>query len=188
MNKPLMMALAASLTATLWAATHDGGETVEAVKSSGASASPARSSSGSASGLRAREPVTAPAKVAAAASLPSMTLVQDIAAWKQREAIGLKPQSELKAWGASLPPPPPPPVTQKVVHAEPPPPQAPRFPHQWVGRFNDMAVVSGPQQTWVVAQGQVIDGQWRIDRIRDRQMQLTYLPFKQAQTVAMRTP
>ena len=188
MNKPLMMTLVASLTATLWAATHEGGETVDAVKSSGASSSPARSSSRSAPNAVSREHAVAPDRLAAA-SQPSVNLVQDISAWKQREPIGLKPQGELKAWGPSLPPPPPPPpVSKQVVHVEPPPPQAPRFPHQWVGRFNDMAVVSGPQQTWVVAQGQVIDGQWRVDQIRDRQMQLTYLPFKQAQTVAMRTP
>ncbi|MDE2594154.1 MAG: hypothetical protein KGL57_07930 [Burkholderiales bacterium] len=188
MNKPLMMVLVASLTATLWAATHEGGETVEAVKSSGASASPARAISRPAPESRGAREHAVPDRMAAA-SQPNLNLAQDIAAWKQREPIGLKPQGELKAWGPSLPPPPPPPpVSKQVAHVEPPSPQAPRFPHQWVGRFNDMAVVSGPQQTWVVAAGQVIDGQWRIDQIRDRQMQLTYLPFKQAQTVAMRTP
>lgn len=187
MNKPLMAVLAASLAATLWAATHEGGDTVEAVKSSGAAASPARSSSRHEPQTRETRRVVM-AEPATAASQSSLTLVQDIAAWKQRDPIGLKPDRDLKAWGPSLPPPPPPPPVVKAAQLEPPAPQAPRFPHAWVGRFNDMAVVSGPQQTWVVAAGQVIDGQWRIDQIRDRHMQLTYLPFKQAQTVAMRTP
>lgn len=193
MRKPLLIALVAALAATLWAASHDGGDTVEAVKSSGASASPGRKGEGSLptkpTSLVARS-IAPVASVAArgGASQPALTLTQDIAAWKQREPIGLKTDGELKAWGASLPPPPA--VIQPVIKqvSAPPPPQAPRFPHAWVGRFNDMAVVAGPLSTWVVAEGQVIDGQWRIDQIQGQQMQLTYLPFKQAQTVAMQTP
>jgi hypothetical protein len=78
-------------------------------------------------------------------------------------------------------------IVSKVDRAQEAP-KAPRFPHAWVGRFNDMVVVAGPQSTWVLAEGQVIEGQWRVDQIRDRQMQLTYLPFQQVQTVAMQTP
>ncbi len=177
MRKPLWLALALALGATLWVASHDGGDTVEAVKSSGASASPATGRAGQAER-------SAPAQVARKLAVPA-PLALDIVAWKQREPIGLKPEAELRAWGASLPPPPPVVAVAKVA---PPPPQAPRFPHAWVGRFNDMAVVSGPQSTWVLAEGQVIDGQWRVEHIRDRQMQLIYLPLNQAQTVAMQTP
>ena len=68
---------------------------------------------------------------------------------------------------------------------------APPFPHAWVGRFNDpaqRAIVSGADSTWVVAVGDVIDGQWRIDQIQERQMSLTYLPLQQRQTVAMKAP
>lgn len=185
----MWLALALALGATLWVASHDGGDTVEAVKSSGASASPAMGRVGQAER-------SAPAQVARKLAVPppvsgsapggrEATLAQDIVAWKQREPIGLKPEAELRAWGPSLPPPPPVVAVAKVA---PPPPQAPRFPHAWVGRFNDMAVVSGPQSTWVLAEGQVIDGQWRVEHIRDRQMQLIYLPLNQAQTVAMQTP
>ena len=82
---------------------------------------------------------------------------------------------------------------------------APRFPHAWVGRFNDesvaaaasgasgvaaqpvqRAILNGPETTWVVRAGDVIEGQWRVDRIQDRTMSLTYLPLKQQQTVVMR--
>ena len=187
MRQPIWIALIVALAATLWAGAHEGGDTVEPVKSSGASASPARSAKGS--GHEGASHRVAAVSVQPAASRVSLTLAQDIAAWKQREPLGLKPESELKAWGPSLAPPPViKPVTKVVDAAPPPPPQAPRFPHQWVGRFNDMAVVAGPNSTWVLAAGQVIDGQWRIDQIQDRRMQLTYLPFQQAQTVAMQTP
>jgi len=78
---------------------------------------------------------------------------------------------------------------------------APRFPHAWVGRFNDeaspgaasqpapataRAILAGPSSTWVVAVGDVIEGQWRVDQIQERQMRLTYLPLQQSQTVAMK--
>ena len=185
-RKPIWIALIVALAATLWAGAHEGGDTVEPVKSSGASASPARSAKGSAHEGPSRRVAAVAAQPAA--SQVSLTLAQDIAAWKQRAPLGLKPDGELKAWGPSLPPPPVTKPVAKTVDVAPPPPQAPRFPHQWVGRFNDMAVVSGPNRTWVLAAGQVIDGQWRIDHIQDRRMQLTYLPFQQAQTVAMQTP
>ena len=50
------------------------------------------------------------------------------------------------------------------------------------------AVIAGPQATWVLAAGEVIDGQWRIDRIDPRGLTLTYLPLQLPQTVAMKTP
>ena len=188
MRNGMKIALAGALAATLWVATQEDGGTVEPVKTAGASskrgsaAAPARAS-----------------RAAAADAVPgndsntgkrSPGLIDAVAHWKDRPAIELKPATQLKGWGPSLPPPPPPPpkVNRQVADAPPPPPKAPRFPHAWVGRFNDMAVLSGPQQTWVMAAGDVIEGQWRIDRIDETQIQLTYLPLKQAQTVAMKTP
>lgn len=50
------------------------------------------------------------------------------------------------------------------------------------------AVIAGPQATWVLAAGEVIDGQWRIDRVGPRGLELTYLPLQLPQTVAMKTP
>lgn len=183
MRKPLWMALVAVLASTLWVASQDDGDTVEAVKSSGAAASPANRTPSTAaqpaSGVR-------PSRWGASDAAPaSSDLPRVVEAWRQREAIALKDEGQLKAWGPSLPPPPV--MVQKTVRAEEAP-RAPRFPHTWVGRFNDMVVVAGPQSTWVLAEGQVIEGQWRVDQIRERQMQLTYLPYQQVQTVAMQTP
>lgn len=124
-----------------------------------------------------------------------------------RDGVAVADQSfkPALAW-ASTAPPAPPPMRQRVEEEAPPPlppPMAPRFPHAWVGRFNDdaplqaassasaplpvaRAVLTSPQSTWVVRVGDVIEGQWRIDRIQDRTMSLTYLPLQQQQTVVMR--
>ncbi len=135
-------------------------------------------------------------------------LTQGIVRWQARWQTGLASPApgkvaDTSAWRSVQSPPPPRAV---VVDPGPPPvPTAPPFPHAWVGRFNDepvamaasaasgpvsqviaRAVLVGPQSTWVVRAGDVIEGQWRIDRIQDRTMSLTYLPLKQQQTVAMR--
>jgi hypothetical protein len=141
----------------------------------------------------------------------SAALVSGVNQWQNRLAsAGDSPQVKLgqqtHAWRSMQPPPPPPPPPPpKVVEAPPPPPMAPRFPHAWVGRFNDevpaaaasgasgaatpptqRAVLTSAQSTWVVRVGDVIEGQWRVDRIQDRTMSLTYLPLMQQQTVVMR--
>ncbi len=90
------------------------------------------------------------------------------------------------AWAAQAPPPPP---VEAAPPAPPPPPMAPPFPHAWVGRYVDnavRAVVAGPAQTWVVQAKDVLDGQWRVDAIEERQMRLTYLPLQQSQTVNLK--
>lgn len=115
-------------------------------------------------------------------------LVQSVAQWQSRQPLlPLTPDAGMP-WASQRPPPPPP---VETVSAVPPPPTAPPFPHAWVGRFNDSAnraIVAGTDSTWVVAVGDVIDGQWRIDQIQERQMSLTYLPLQQHQTVAMKAP
>jgi hypothetical protein len=135
-------------------------------------------------------------------------LIDGVTRWRQRMNAGDAERAHQKvvvAWASTLPPPSPPPPKplNEPPPAPPPPPMAPRFPHAWVGRFNDedsvqvadaasavapvaRAVLSGPQSTWVVRAGDVIEGQWRVDRIQDRTMSLTYLPLKQQQTVVMR--
>ncbi|MCH8180495.1 MAG: hypothetical protein IIA02_12035 [Proteobacteria bacterium] len=55
-----------------------------------------------------------------------------------------------------------------------------------VARPIQRAVLAGPVATWVVKEGDVIEGQWRVDRIQDRSMSLTYLPLQQSQTVSMK--
>jgi hypothetical protein len=68
-------------------------------------------------------------------------------------------------------------------------PVAPPFPHAWVGRYVDdvpRAVITGASSTWVLKVGDVIEGQWRIDTIRERQLGVTYLPLHKALSVNMK--
>lgn len=125
----------------------------------------------------------------------SQALMQGVVAWQTRAASGPDlAGGQPMAW-ASLKPPAP--VAQTASQMTPQRPVAPTFPHAWVGRVNDealspsspmvpRAVLVGPQTTWVVRAGDVIEGQWRIDLIQDRSMRLTYLPLQQQQTVAMK--
>ncbi|WP_052162257.1 hypothetical protein [Aquabacterium sp. NJ1] len=141
-------------------------------------------------------------------------LTQGVVRWQARwqtaqASPASGPMADATAWRSVQPPPPPPPPRVAVDPGPPPAPTAPPFPHAWVGRFNDepvamaasgvasgasapvsqavaRAVLAGPQNTWVVRAGDVIEGQWRVDRIQDRTMSLTYLPLKQQQTVVMR--
>lgn len=127
-------------------------------------------------------------------------LVERVQAWQAQraEAQTLPPARVMSAaapsgWAAALPPAPPPPRASRAEEAAP---VAPPFPHQWVGRFDDeasggtkalrRAVISGAVSTWVAREGDVIEGQWRIDQIQERHMRLTYLPLQQSQTVAMK--
>lgn len=69
-------------------------------------------------------------------------------------------------------------------------PQAPAFPHAWVGRVVDdmpRAVIAGPQRTWVLRTGEVLDGQWRLDALGERQLSFTYLPLQQTVLVSARS-
>jgi hypothetical protein len=138
----------------------------------------------------------------------SAALVAGVNQWQRRLASSSDSQQaklDQQGWRSMQPPPPPPPKVVVEAPPPPPPPMAPRFPHEWVGRFNDVAaapaasgasgpaaqpiqraVLAGAQSTWVVRVGDVIEGQWRIDRIQDRTMSLTYLPLMQQQTVVMR--
>lgn len=51
-----------------------------------------------------------------------------------------------------------------------------------------MAVLTSPQNTWVVKAGELIEGQWRVDTVRPTSVTLTYLPLSQQQTVSMKQP
>lgn len=156
-------------------------------------------------GPRAKTAAPRPSDKRAPAMEPWLAdgLTQGVTQWQARLArTGASRAGEPDAWRSVQPPPP----RAAVADPGPPPaPTAPPFPHAWVGRFNDeavamaasgasapasqviaRAVLAGPQSTWVVRAGDVIEGQWRIDRIQDRTMSLTYLPLKQQQTVVMR--
>lgn len=208
MRTPLMIGLAAVLGATLWLSSQDegdgGADAVEVVTSRRpADAAPASPGTRAPDATSPNATSSKATSTAAPASNPAAavqaSLQSGLGGWLARrtEATTLPPARPMtaatpSAWSAQLPPPPPAP--RRVAQEAPPPPMAPRFPHAWVGRFNDesasrplqRAVVSGPVSTWVVSAGDVIEGQWRVDRIQGHTMSLTYLPLQQSQIVSMK--
>lgn len=80
-----------------------------------------------------------------------------------------------------VPPPPP-----KV---EPPPkPTAPPLPFTFMGRYQDAKAASVVMLTkgdrlYTVSEGDVIDDTYRVDRISDKAVELTYLPLQTKQSL-----
>lgn len=81
------------------------------------------------------------------------------------------------------PPPPPPPAPP------PAPPQAPSLPFSYLGKQlldGHWTVFLGQQdKTYIVQVGDVIGDAYKIERIAPPHLTLTYLPLKQAQTLAI---
>jgi hypothetical protein len=124
------------------------------------------------------------------ASTPSPQQARELAGWAMAwQARASEPWSATRpearwSWASQQPPPPPPPPVQEAAE-----PMAPSFPYAWVGRYVDdapRAVIAGPNRTWVLRQGDVIDGQWRLGAVAERQLTVTYLPLNQDQTVALK--
>ena len=78
------------------------------------------------------------------------------------------------------PPPPPPPKP-----APPPPPGAPPLPFAVIGKSLEegkwQVFLASGERTHIAADGAVIDGAWRVERIAPPLMTLTYLPLNQVQ-------
>ncbi len=200
MKSPLLIALALALGATFWLqqGEDDGTDLVADRRASARPQHADRPASTADRPARAAAPAT---NNAVAPDAPGAWLARSVQAWQERrqQADALPPARTMtaaapSAWGAVVPPPPPaPPKQDRVADASP---VAPPFPHQWVGRFDDeagpgskplrRAVISGSVSTWVVREGDVIEGQWRVDQIQERLVRLTYLPLQQSQTVAMK--
>lgn len=83
-----------------------------------------------------------------------------------------------------VPPPPPPP--------EPPPPPpvptAPPLPFTYLGRYEDaptrLAILVKGERMYTVAEGDVIEDTYRIERVTSGMVELTYLPLDIKQTLS----
>ncbi len=91
----------------------------------------------------------------------------------------------LAAWG-QLPAPPRqvrPRQQATLAAAAPAPPAAPPLTYRYVGRFVEdgrpRAMLVSPQRSLLVAEHELIDGQWRVERIADGQVDLLWLPGSQ---------
>ena len=215
MRPALLAVLAIAVGASLWVASQEGDD-VEPVRhgARGDRSDAGRQADGPSpsSGRRTSQAPRAKADASGqSADWARQALADGAARWSLRLQTGaaqpLGGQPAPSAWQALSPPAPPPAPVAEIRQAEAEPPaQAPPFPHKWIGRFIDeaadggqtrepatpaapvrRAIVAGPASTWVLREGDVIEGQWRVDKIGDQTLALTYLPLHQPQTVAMKS-
>jgi hypothetical protein len=84
--------------------------------------------------------------------------------------------------------PPPPPVVQAPPEP-PPPPTAPPVPYVYLGKLDGSTLkprvfLSSGDQLLIVSQGEVVDGQYRVESISNTDIVLTYLPLNQRQVIS----
>ncbi|MEJ6007978.1 hypothetical protein WG899_20700 [Paucibacter sp. AS339] len=170
-------ALLLSLLATAWVSYQDDAEPEGLARPVASS----RRDPVPASGAR-----TTAAKSASEVSAEPLT----VATWSppERGAWQTVGDKQLAAWAP--PPPPPPPKVVAPPPAPPAPPMAPAFPYQLLGRLVEgeqaQALLAGPNRSLAVKVGDVVDGQWRVDEVHERGINLTWLPAKLPQTLVFR--
>jgi hypothetical protein len=106
----------------------------------------------------------------------------------ERTSLNEAPKGNLFAstsWAAPTPPSPAPPEA-----APPPSPEAPPLPYSFVGLLEDSAqptaFLSNKEALLIVAAGQTIDGNYRIDKVSSKEIVLTYLPLNQKQIIQIK--
>jgi len=86
------------------------------------------------------------------------------------------------SWYVPPPPPPPPPP------APPPVPTAPPLPFTYIGRYEDaptrLTILLKGERMYTVAEGDVIEDTYRVERVMPNMVELTYLPLNIKQTLS----
>jgi hypothetical protein len=84
---------------------------------------------------------------------------------------------------------PPPPVEAAV---EPPKPRMPPLPYRYIGRWEETGSLtlffSRDGRPTPIHAGQVLDGEWRVDRITPQRVEFTYLPLETRAVMALENP
>ena len=158
------VALALTLMAVRWAGGQDGAEnSVAAARPADEAAKPARG---------------APAAAAATERAPELRL--DLLGSRTPPAPTGDPFQE-RSWAP--PPEPEEPRRRRVL----PPPQAPPLPFAYMGKLVEDATttvfLARQDRNYVVRAGDTIDGTYRVERIGDDGLVVTYLPLKIQQTL-----
>jgi len=128
---------------------------------------------------------TTPGKATQAASEKSSN--EKLAAL--RKPMSLESRNNPFAASSWLPPPPPP---VQAAPEPPPPPTAPPVPYVYLGKldgstFKPRVFLSSGDQLVIVSQGEVVDGQYRVESISDADIVLMYLPLNQRQVISMQS-
>lgn len=83
--------------------------------------------------------------------------------------------------------PPPPPPPKALPPPPPPPPMAPPLPYRYLGKWLEdgrlVVFLRSGNRSVLVKEGEVLDGQWKVDEIAPRMMRFTYLPLAQTTTL-----
>lgn len=86
-------------------------------------------------------------------------------------------------------PPPPPPPPKAAPAPPPPPPRAPALPFRVVGRLVDgastLVFLQSGQATLVARRGDLIERDYRVEEVNEKQVIFTYLPLNQKQQLAI---
>lgn len=189
-SRGLWVALVVTLGATLWLTSQDEGDDLLAPPAAGA-ARPGRDAR--LHTVAQAQPRTVPDASQAPASPqpePAPWWAERLQSWRERQQGAAMPGATdaaptAPAWQAAVAPPPAAPVS-----AHPAPEGPPAFPYPWVGQVVDgqpRAVIAGPQRTWLLAVGDTLDGQWRLQALSDRQLTFLYLPLQQPLVVSARS-
>ena len=170
----LLMLAAAVLTALLlWFAPHEEAATVsEAVKST---KTPTAAASSPVQGQAERQP---PAVMGNQLTVPA-----------ERPTVGEGLAGELFAQSTwVLAPPPPPPAPPPGPPPPPPAPTAPALPFVFLGKYSEgslqLVILSRGNRVLTAAQGDVIETNYRIERIEPARVLVTYLPLGTPQSLA----
>lgn len=83
--------------------------------------------------------------------------------------------------------PPPPAPSRPVAQAPPAPPSAPAMPFSFLGRYVEdgalvILLVKG-DRIYTVAEGEVIENTYRVERLTNGALEMTYLPLNTRQTL-----
>jgi len=153
------LALALTLVAVRWAGGQDGADNgVAAARQAGEAAKPARG---------------APAAAAATERVPELRL--DLLGSRTSPAPAGDP-FQARSWA----PAPDPEAPRRRLPA--PPPQAPPLPFAYMGKLVEDAAttvfLSRQDRNYVVRAGDTIDGTYRVERIAEDALVVTYLPLK----------
>ena len=128
---------------------------------------------------------TTPGKATQAAS--EKTSNEKLAAL--RKPMSLESRNNPFAASSWLPPAPPP---VQAAPEPPPPPTAPPVPYVYLGKLDGSTLkprvfLSSGDQLVIVSQGEVVDGQYRVESISDADIVLMYLPLNQRQVISMQS-
>ena len=93
----------------------------------------------------------------------------------------LKDAFQAQSWAPPPPPPAPP--------APPPPPSPPPLPFTYMGQLVEdgtlTVFLSRQDQNYAVKAGDTLDGIYRVDKVENQRMVLTYLPLNMRQSLAI---